>query len=71
MVKEIVCYFGVRQKVTYVSCDSQSAIHLVKHRVYHMRTKHIYFRYYFIGDVVEEGRVILKKLTQRRIPHSC
>lgn len=52
--------FGIQQ-VTYVSCNIQSAIHLAKHQVYHARTKHIDVCYCFIRDVVEEGKVILKK----------
>ena len=32
-------------------CDSQSAIHLMKHQTYHERTKHIDVRYHFIREI--------------------
>ena len=35
----------------YGVCDSQSAIHLTKHQMYHERTKHIDFTYHFIWEI--------------------
>ena len=34
-----------------VFCNSQSAIHLMKHQMYHERTKHIDVRYHFIRKI--------------------
>ena len=42
---------GLHQGVTTVFCDSQSAIHLTKHQMYHERTKHIDVRYHFIREI--------------------
>ena len=43
--------FGLYQGVTMMICDSQSAIHLTKHQMYHERTKHIDVRYHFIQEI--------------------
>lgn len=37
---------GLKQPVTKVLCDSQSAIHLARNQVYHERTKHTDVRLY-------------------------
>jgi len=42
---------GLHQGVTTVFCDSQSTIHLMKHQIYHERTKHIDVRYHFIREI--------------------
>ena len=42
---------GLHQGVITVFCDSQSAIHLMKHQMYHERTKHIDARYHFIREI--------------------
>ena len=43
-------------------CDSQRAIHLAKNQVYHVRTKHIDVRYYFVPEIIEEGGVLVQKI---------
>ena len=55
-------YLGVGQKQVTVFCDSQSAIHLAKNQVYHARTKHIYVRYHFVREIIEEGGVNIAKV---------
>ena len=40
-------------------CDSQRTIHLAKNQVYHARTKHIDGRYHFMGEIIEEGGVLV------------
>ena len=41
---------GIQQEGVIVYCDSQSARHLAKKIVYHMRTKHIETKYHKICD---------------------
>ena len=43
-------------------CDSQSAIHLVKNKVYHARTKHNDVRYHFVREIIEEGGVLVQNI---------
>lgn len=43
-------------------CDNQSIIHLVKHQVFHDRSKHISVKFHFVRDLVEKGVVIVKKV---------
>ena len=45
-----------------VFCDSQSAIHLATNPIYHMNTKHIDVKYYFVRQAISEGRVDLKRV---------
>ncbi|XP_057779777.1 secreted RxLR effector protein 161-like [Salvia miltiorrhiza] len=61
-LKGILNEFGIRQESVEIRCDSQSAIHLVKHQVFHERSKHIDVRYHFIRDVVAEEKVKVAKV---------
>jgi hypothetical protein len=45
-----------------IYCDNQSAVHLIKYRMYHEKTKHIDIRYHFVRDVISEGELIVKKI---------
>ena len=45
-----------------VFCDSQSAIHLDTHPVYHSKNKHIDIKYHFVTQAISEGGVDLKKV---------
>ena len=57
IVKEAIWLRGLvedlslHQGVTTVFCDSQSAIYLTNHQMYHERTKHIDVRYHFIQEI--------------------
>ncbi|KAH9669399.1 Integrase catalytic domain-containing protein [Citrus sinensis] len=53
---------GLAQEHINVYCDSQSAIHLTKNQVYHARTKHIDVRFHFVGEIVDEGKILLQKI---------
>ncbi|KAL5715795.1 hypothetical protein ACHQM5_017567 [Ranunculus cassubicifolius] len=59
---------GIQQDTVTVYCDSQSAIHLAKNQVHHARTKHIDVRYHFIRDVIEDGEVLLLKISTKDNP---
>jgi hypothetical protein len=50
------------QRDMKISCDSQSAIFLLKNPTYHSKTKHIYVEYHFIRDMVESNKVMLEKV---------
>jgi hypothetical protein len=47
---------------TITNCDNQSCIRLPEHPVFHERSKHIDFKYYFIRDKVQEGEVKLLEI---------
>eukprot|EP01018_Ginkgo_biloba_P015565 Gb_28681 [translate_table: standard] len=53
---------GLSQRVVTVQCDSQSAICLAKNPTFHARIKHIDVQYHFVRDMVEDGKVMLKKV---------
>lgn len=47
---------------TIIWCDSQSAICLSKNQVFHERTKHIDIRLHYIGDIIAQNVVEVKKV---------
>ena len=47
-LRGLVENLGLHQDISTVFCDSQSAIHLTKHQMYHERTRHIDVRFHFI-----------------------
>lgn len=53
---------GFAQKTMVVFCDSQGAIHLLKHQVFHLRSKHIDLRLHFVREVIESEAVIVVKI---------
>lgn len=54
---------GIVQKKVEIFCDSQSAICLAKNQVHHARTKHIDVRYHFVREIIEDGNVLLQKVS--------
>lgn len=54
---------GFGQKSVTVYCDSQSAIHLSKHQVFHERTKHIDVRLHFVRDIIDSGELQIQKIS--------
>jgi len=50
------------------NCDSMSAIYLAKNHVYHVRTKHIDVRFYFIREILDEGDIELQKIHTEENP---
>jgi hypothetical protein len=53
---------GFEHRVMKISCDSQSAIFLVKNPTYHLKTKKIDVQYHFVRDMVESNKVLLEKV---------
>ena len=51
-----------------IHCDSQSAIHLANHQVYHERTKHIGICLHFVRDMIETKEIMVEKVTSEENP---
>ena len=64
----LVADLGVIQEKVTVYYDSQSAIHLAKNQVHHSRTKHIDVRFHFIREILEEGDILLQKISTAENP---
>lgn len=43
-------------------CDNQSALHLMKNRKFHERSKHVDIKLHFIRDIVEKDQVKVDKI---------
>ena len=61
-LKGLVKELGLNQGGVQLHCDSQSAIYLAKHQVYHARTKHIDVRFHKIRELTTTGEIILEKI---------
>ena len=61
-LRSLVDSLGLKQDITVVYCDSQSAIHLSRNQLYHERTKHIDVRYHFLREIILQGANIVKKI---------
>lgn len=60
-LKGILKEFWIRQKNVTVLCDNQSIIHLIKHQVFHERSKHISVKIHFVRNIVEKRIVSVEK----------
>jgi hypothetical protein len=58
----LVNELGIQQGGVSLHCDSQSAIHLAKNKVYHARTKHIDVRLHKIKELVATVELLLEKI---------
>ncbi|CAM6121348.1 unnamed protein product [Calypogeia fissa] len=61
-LQRLVHDLGLSQERPELLCDSQSALHLAKNRVFHARTKHIDIRYHFIREALEKKQIFLEKV---------
>ncbi|XP_045817459.1 secreted RxLR effector protein 161-like [Trifolium pratense] len=57
-LKGMIGEMGISQGCVKIHCDSQSAIHLANHQVYHERTKHIDIRLHFVRDMIETKEIM-------------
>ena len=64
----MITELGQRQESLTVFCDSQGAIHLSKHQVFHEKSKHIDVRMHFVRDVISEGSVKVLKIATEENP---
>ena len=48
--------------------DSMSVIYLIKNQVYHIWTKHIDVRFYFVREILKEDDLVLKKIHTKENP---
>ena len=53
---------GIRLEMPMLHCDSQSAIMLAKNPVFLAKKNHIYVRYHFIRDMLEDKFMELVKV---------
>ena len=53
---------GLVQRTIKIDSGSQSAIFLAKNHAYRWKTKHIDVQYHFVGDMVEDKKVLLVKV---------
>ena len=67
-LKGVLAELGFEQQSLSVFCDSQGAIHLSKHQVFHERSKHIDVRLHFVRDVISEGSVLVQKISTNHNP---
>ena len=61
-LKGLVKELGIDQGGVQLYCDSQSAIYLAKHQIYHARTKHIDVRFHKVRELIASGDLILEKV---------
>ncbi|XP_039683885.1 secreted RxLR effector protein 161-like [Medicago truncatula] len=67
-LKGMIGELGITQECVKIHCDSQSAIHLANHQVYHERTKHIDIRLHFVRDMIESKEIVVEKMASEENP---
>ena len=67
-LKGMIGELGITQGCVKIHCDSQSAIHLANHQVYHERTKHIDIRLHFVRDMIESKEIMVVKVASEENP---
>ncbi|CAI7820039.1 unnamed protein product [Closterium sp. NIES-53] len=59
---KILAELGAPQRCPTLWCDNAITIHLTQDPVYHARSKHIKVRYFFICELVQQGRLAVWKI---------
>ena len=67
-LKGMIGEMRICQGCVKIHCDSQSAIHLANHQVYHERTKHIDIRFHFVRDMIETKEIMVEKVASEENP---
>ena len=67
-MKGILSALGFKQHQVIIHSDSQSALHLAKHQVFHERSKHIDVKLHFVRDIVNKGEVKIEKVSTEDNP---
>ena len=52
--------FNVELDTTVILCDNQSCIKMTENPVFHDKSKHIEFRYFYIRDMIQKGAIKLQ-----------
>ena len=58
----------IDQNLLKINCDRMNIISLTKNQVYHVRTKHIDFRFHFIWEILNESDIYLQKIHRKENP---
>ena len=61
-MKHFIHELGFKQQRYVVYCDNQSTIHLSKNSTFHAISKHIYVRYHWMRDALNNSLFELKKI---------
>ncbi|XP_059066031.1 phototropin-1B-like [Cryptomeria japonica] len=68
-LKRLCSDVGFNARQISICCNNQSATCLAKHPTFHARTKHVDVQYYFVRDMVENGKFNLEKVdTLKNVP---
>ncbi|GAU34895.1 hypothetical protein TSUD_144260 [Trifolium subterraneum] len=67
-LKSMIGEMRISQGCVKIHCNSQNAIHLANHQVYHERTKHIDIRLHFVRDMIETKEIIVDKVASEENP---
>ena len=67
-MKEAVCFFNMMKELGFSTrfdsvplyIDNASALHVDGNRTYTSRVKHVALRYFFIQEIVKEGKITAK-----------
>lgn len=58
----LISEFGIIQNFVEIKCDNQSAVHLVKHAIFHERSKHIDIRLHFVRNLISKETIFVSKV---------
>ena len=67
-LRGLIGEIGQDLQISTVLCNSQSAIFLTKHQMFHDGTKHIDVRYHFVLDVISRGNIVVSKVDTKDNP---
>ena len=56
------------QDLLKITCNSMSAIYLIKNQMHHARTKHIDIRFQFVWEILNKGDIEVQKIHAKKNP---